>query len=188
MRPEMLIVAGPNGAGKSTLAYEYVEEYDWPYVSADLIAAGLRPDDPAAARIQAGRLFFKQLHELAEARQSFIVETTLSGKGFLRVIRRLRDQEYRVSIAFVFVGHPDLCIQRVAVRVQRGGHDVPQPDIIRRFYRSKANFWTHYRNEVDEWYVYRNSSEAGMKMIALGKREAVQILDDAGFASFMRDI
>ncbi|MEM1094513.1 MAG: AAA family ATPase [Bacteroidota bacterium] len=188
MRPEALIVAGPNGAGKSTLAYQYVEEHAWPYVSADLIAAEINPADPAAVRIRAGRLFFEQVHELANTRRSFIVETTLAGNGFHRVLQRLHNQQYTVAIAFVFVDHPDLCIQRVAARVRKGGHDVPVPDIVRRFYRSKANFWMRYRNEADEWYVYRNSTEAGMKLIALGRQEVFRVLDNAGFASFMRDI
>ena len=53
---EIVIIAGPNGAGKTTFAFSYldVEARGLAFVNADLIAAGLSPLDPQAARSRRG--------------------------------------------------------------------------------------------------------------------------------------
>jgi predicted ABC-type ATPase len=50
--PKIIIIAGPNGAGKTTFAREFLpNEADClQFVNADLIAAGLSPFAPEAAR------------------------------------------------------------------------------------------------------------------------------------------
>ena len=53
--PTVLIVGGPNGAGKTTLTEPYAEQKDRPYLAADRIASELNPEDPYAARVEAGR-------------------------------------------------------------------------------------------------------------------------------------
>lgn len=84
----VIIIAGPNGAGKTTFAREFLpNEADCPvFVNADLIAAGLAPFAPETAAIQAGRLMLQELRRHFAARESFAFETTLSGRGYLRLI------------------------------------------------------------------------------------------------------
>jgi len=76
---EVIIIGGPNGAGKSTLAYGFVEQHGHTYLSADQIAAKLDSKQPARAKMQAGKLFFKRMSTLIDSRTSFIVESTLAG-------------------------------------------------------------------------------------------------------------
>jgi predicted ABC-type ATPase len=78
---EAIIIAGPNGAGKSTLAYVIQEETNYPYLSADLIAAEMSPEDPAASRVAAGRRFAIEIAAFAERNESFIAETTFRAKS-----------------------------------------------------------------------------------------------------------
>lgn len=49
-----------------------------------------------------------------------------------------------------------MCENRIKIRVLNGGHDIPKEDIIRRFYRSKENFWNLYKDIVDEWNLFYN--------------------------------
>ncbi|HEY0455795.1 MAG TPA: hypothetical protein VGE41_05435 [Verrucomicrobiae bacterium] len=78
--PHCLIIAGPNGAGKTTFARTFMpQEHLRNFVNADLIAAGLSPLDPAAARIAAGRIFLSELARLSATRKDFAFESTLSG-------------------------------------------------------------------------------------------------------------
>ena len=42
-------------------------------------------------------------------------------------------------------GIPYVGVARVAERVRKQGHDVPENDIRRRYRRSIKNFWTIYR-------------------------------------------
>ncbi|HVU23471.1 MAG TPA: hypothetical protein VHE13_05045 [Opitutus sp.] len=82
--PRCLIIAGPNGAGKTTFAREYLprEAGVLHFVNADLLAAGLSPLDPSAARVAAGRLFLREIDRLAAAKADFAFESTLSGTTY----------------------------------------------------------------------------------------------------------
>lgn len=184
---EALIVAGPNGVGKTTFALEYVAAYPCVFLSADAIAQRLSPAQPAQARVQAGRVFFAELDALIRSGESFIVESTLAGLGYGRVLERLKQAGYTVTIAFVFVESVAACIARVEERVRKGGHDVPEKDIARRFYRSKRNFWNVYRHEADFWNLVYNAGEA-FQEVATGEGAHFEVSDEALFRQFMQDI
>lgn len=88
---KILIIAGPNGAGKTTFATEFLpNEARCPiFINADLIAAKLNPSQPDLAAIQAGRLMLKMIHDCVEKEEDFAFETTLSGRGYTRLIPHL---------------------------------------------------------------------------------------------------
>ena len=89
-RPICWIIAGPNGAGKTTFALKYLPEVGCQnFVNADLIAAGMSPLAPERERMSAGRLFLTEIRRHIQARHDFGFETTLAGRGYLRLIRRL---------------------------------------------------------------------------------------------------
>jgi predicted ABC-type ATPase len=160
-KPRVIIIAGPNGAGKTTFAREFLpNEAGCPvFVNADLIAAGLAPFAPETAVVQAGRLM---LHELARhfaSRSSFAFETTLSGRGYLRMIEQWQAAGYRVKLLFLQLANADEAIARVAQRVKQGGHDIPAAVIRRRFVAGRSNFERLYAPKVDAWALYDNSAE-----------------------------
>ena len=186
----MIVIAGPNGSGKTTFVSEYLRDSEMPvYISADAIAERLvsRPEEMDSVKIQAGRLFIKEIHELIEAGTDFIVEVTLSGKGFARTISQLKRAGYTVTIVFIFLKSPETSVARVRNRVQAGGHHVPTEDVIRRFYRSKHNFWYTYRNMVDRWSLFYNSVEH-FQEVASGEGNEVKVINEVFFEVFMRDI
>ena len=117
----ILIIAGPNGAGKTTLAREFLlNEADCPtFINADLIAAGLNPFHPDAAAIQAGRLMLSMITDYVGRGDSFAFETTLSGRGYARLIPRWQAQGYRVTLFFLRLPTPETAISRVGRRVVR---------------------------------------------------------------------
>ena len=92
-RPTCWIIAGPNGAGKTTFALTYLPEVAecLNFVNADLIASGMSPLAPERERVTAGRLFLKEIGRHIQARHDFGFETTLAGRGYVRLIRRLKD-------------------------------------------------------------------------------------------------
>lgn len=184
-----IVIAGPNRSGKTTFVSEYLRDSDIEYISADALARDLvsAPEDLDKAKIQAGRLFFKEIQRLIESGKDSVVEVTLAGKGFERIIRRLKRAGYTVTIVFLFLKSPDVCIARVRNRVMAGGHDVPTEDIVRRFYRSKRNFWFTYKDRADQWHLYY-SSEGQTQEVAVGKGEQITVINENFLELFMQDI
>jgi predicted ABC-type ATPase len=155
----VIIIAGPNGAGKTTFARSFLpEEAGLPhFINADAIAAGLAAFAPETAAIRAGRLMLDEIGHCVAHGESFAIETTLSGLGYLRKIVRWRDQGYRVSLYFLSLPNVDTAIARVGLRVQQGGHDIPVEVIRRRFVSGLANFERRYKAVVSDWALYDNT-------------------------------
>ncbi len=156
---KILIIAGPNGAGKTTFARSFLpaEAEVLRFINADLIAAGLSPFAPENAAIKAGRVMLDELREVVRQGESFALETTLSGQGYVRHIEKWQSLGYRVSLYFLSLPSADMAIARVAERVRQGGHNIPEPVIRRRFAAGMKNFLHHYRDRVDDWVLYDNS-------------------------------
>lgn len=161
MTPRAVLIAGPNGAGKTTFAREYLpDEPDAPrFLNADLIAAGLSPFDPERAALRAGRLLLSLIDEAVIRRDSFAVETTLSGSGYARAIPAWQAAGYRVTVLFLRLPSEDVAVARVAERVRQGGHDIPVPTIRRRFHAGWRNFQTLYAPLADEWLLFDNAGD-----------------------------
>ncbi|WP_295004276.1 zeta toxin family protein [uncultured Dechloromonas sp.] len=158
-QPRVLIIAGPNGAGKTTFAREFLpNEAGCPaFINADLIAAGLAPFAPESAAIAAARLMLQELNRHFASRTSFAFETTLSGRGYLRLIDQWQAAGYRVKLIFLQLDSPEEAIARVAQRVRQGGHDIPENVIRRRYSAGLENFRQYYAPRVDAWMLYDNS-------------------------------
>jgi len=170
-RPEVIIVAGPNGAGKTTFARSFLPaEGQLPrFINADLIAAGLAPFAPEAAAVRAARLMLEEIASCVARRESFAFETTLSGLGYLRQIGGWRALGYHVSIYFLSLPDAETAIDRVALRVRQGGHNIPEAIIRRRFASGLANFHRHYKLAADDWVLYDNSGVTPV-MLEWGQR------------------
>ena len=99
---ELYIIAGPNGAGKTTFAGEFLPKYAdcKNFVNADLIAQAMAPFSPETAAIRAGKMMLSEIRSFAKKRVSFAFETTLSGRGYMGLLRRLKAQRYEVQVFF----------------------------------------------------------------------------------------
>jgi predicted ABC-type ATPase len=147
MHKKIIVIAGPNGAGKSTFAREFLpNDAECPaFINADLIAAGLSPFQPEAAAIKAGKLMLEVMAEYVSRGNSFAFETTLAGRGYIRMIRKWRQQGYNVKLFFLSLADPEEAIARIVARVAQGGHYVPDDVVRRRFTLGLHNFKTIYR-------------------------------------------
>ncbi len=85
--------------------------------------------------------------------ENFAFETTLSGRGYARMIPRWQAQGYWVTLIFLRLSSPETAIARVRQRVQEGGHNVPENVVRRRFHTSWRNFQHIYRDLVNEWEI-----------------------------------
>lgn len=120
----------------------------------------------------AGRLVLKAIDEALEHRRSFVYETTLSSRQSISVMERCKEKGYEVSIVFVALDHPDLNVRRVAERVSRGGHDIPE-DVIRRRYKSAFGRLPFALRLADNGLVFDNSRLAPEMLLTLERGKIV---------------
>jgi predicted ABC-type ATPase len=183
-KPRLLIVGGPNGSGKTTVAKQYASAASVSYLGADEIAASLNTAALESVRIEAGRQFIRSVDQSIFDGRSCVVESTLSGRTIRNSIIKASDRGFEITIAFVFVDSVDVCVERVAQRVRKGGHDVPKHDIRRRYHRSIHNFWTMYRELADNWVVMYNGGSQ-IQDVSMGSHQQITVRDESLHIAFM---
>ncbi|MDH4477605.1 MAG: hypothetical protein QE274_14115 [Verrucomicrobiaceae bacterium] len=157
MSPVLCILGGCNGAGKTTLARELLPRLGlMRFLNADELARGLSPLDPTLSAFRAGRLLLEEARSLMEAKSSFAIESTLSGKTYVALIREAKARGYRFLLHYIVIGSATQAVGRVALRVKLGGHHVPEDDVRRRFGRSRSHFLRDYLPLADEWVLWDN--------------------------------
>lgn len=171
---EIVIICGANGSGKTTFAIPYVNRLQYEFLNADEISKDLEGKGFTNPLIKAGRIFFERLAQFMEEERNFVVETTLSGSYINKVAAKAISKGYRLKVIYIFLDDPELCIDRVRARVIKGGHDVPEEDIRRRFYRSKTNFWSNFTKIANDWIILYNG-EDGFQQVAIGSFEEYSI-------------
>jgi predicted ABC-type ATPase len=107
--------------------------------------------------LAASRLFLREIQACIQQRENFAFETTLSGRSYLKLIRRLRTEGWRVELIYLALPSVEVSHRRVAERVSHGGHNIPTADIDRRFPRSLANLLDVFSAEVDFCQCFMNN-------------------------------
>lgn len=136
--PAMTIFAGTNGAGKSTIS---LQMRDWigTIIDPDQIAKQLKPEDPRGADLSAGREAVRRIRSLIKNKDNFAVETTLSGTFALRHMQIAKDHHYNIIMYYIGLQDVQMHIDRVASRVEQGGHWIAEEDIRWRYGQSLNN-------------------------------------------------
>jgi len=157
--PRVVVLAGINGAGKTTASRDLlINVLKIPvFTNADAIARGLNSLNPESEAFRAGRIMLDWMHDLAEQKRDFAFETTLSARTYAPWLARLKKSGYEVYLYYYWLRSADFALARIALRVQSGGHHIPDADVLRRYGRSVKNFLELYRGVADEWEVYDNT-------------------------------
>lgn len=157
--PDIFIIAGCNGAGKTTAAYNLLPEVfkTVEFVNADEIARGLSPLNVEGVAFQAARIMIERIAQLIAGKKSFSFETTLSGLSYLHLIKEAKENGYGITFFFIYLNNVELAKSRVALRVSKGGHNILEEVITRRYGKGLKNF-SKYTLLADDWYLYDNSA------------------------------
>jgi predicted ABC-type ATPase len=185
----LYLIAGSNGSGKTTFAREFLPQFVHcrEFLNADLMAEGISPFDPESAAIRAGRLLLERIKEFAAEKKDFGFETTLAGKSYVNLLRRMKERGYAIHCYFLWLPSVEMAIARVAHRVSEGGHNIPEAVIRRRYKLGIKNFFTLYRPLFDGWRLYNNSM-MNPRMIALEELGGLNILNQELFSTVVHDM
>jgi predicted ABC-type ATPase len=166
--PKVVVIAGPNGAGKSTTAPAILRDAlkVHEFVNADTIASGLSAFSPESVALAAGRIMLDRVHELAREGRDFAFETTLASRTFAPWLRGLQAKGCKFHLVYLWLPTVELAIARVAERVRRGGHAVPEGIVRRRYDRSLDNFFNLYSQFANSWMMMDNSIRRRPRVIA----------------------
>jgi predicted ABC-type ATPase len=154
--PTIYIIAGSNGAGKTTFAKEFLptEVKCLRFLNADEMARGLSPLKPDAGAFLAGRLLLNQIDHALRRRETFALETTLSGKTYIRLFQKALEIGYNIELHYLWLSTSTQAIARVRRRVLQGGHHVPAAAIRRRFKRSLIHLTQDYLPLTTRWAIW----------------------------------
>lgn len=156
------VLAGANGAGKSSLAGEAFRNAGVASFDPDRAARRIRAARPDLSQTEANSIAWQHGRRLLEAaivgQLDFALETTLGGETMTALLERAARAGLEVRVWFAGLATPELHIERVRRRVARGGHDIPEGDIRRRFDGSRVNL-VRLLPKLVELRVYDNSTE-----------------------------
>lgn len=155
----LYIIAWCNGAGKTTASFTILPEIldCKEFVNADEIAKGLSPFQPEKVAFEAGRIMLNRINELFEQEENFAFETTLASKTYKQKIINAKKSKYNTTLLFFWLKNSELAKERVKLRVQEGGHNIPQDVIERRYQNGINNLFEIYLPIVDQVLIFDNS-------------------------------
>lgn len=161
--PRLFVLAGTNGAGKSSIGGATIRLRGAEYFNPDEAAARIRAAQPHLSATQANSAAWhegKRLlqHAIAQG-QDYNFETTLGGKSFAALLKDAAAKGFEVRIWYVGLASPEHHLARVKARVKKGGHDIPEADIRRRFDQSRLQL-IELLPHLSELRVYDNSDDA----------------------------
>ena len=181
--PRLYIISGCNGAGKTTASYTMLPEMleCSEFVNSDEFAKGLSPFQPEKASIQASRYMITKVRYLLKRLQDFGIETTLATRTLLKTIRLAQSAGYTVTLLYFWLNSPELAIERVAARVEAGGHNIPE-ETIRRRYRVGIDYFFHDYAPICERWILADNSQIPFRVIAEGsKNDLINIKDETTY-------
>ena len=181
--PRLWIVAGPNGSGKTSI-YENADIEDfgrsvW-IINPDALAKRIRDIeglDPLPANLEAVRRIERWLYSSIEAHQTVGVETVLSTPKYRDLVLAAKKRNFTIRLIYVLLNSPQLNVERVRLRVAKGGHDVPTEKILERRERSLAQLpW--FLTQADDAWLFDNSG-ASPQLIGTKSKGKVKLTSAA---------
>jgi predicted ABC-type ATPase len=159
--PNLYIIAGCNGAGKTTASLTILPEIlnCREFVNADNIAAGISPFNVEGVAVEAARIMLHRINELLAIGSDFGIETTLATRSYVNLVRKAQAMGYTVSLIYIWLTSPDLALQRVAERVRKGGHNIPEHVVRRRYKLGAHNLFHLFMPICDTWIIADNSMD-----------------------------
>ncbi|WP_375761199.1 AAA family ATPase [Corallococcus exercitus] len=156
--PWFMLVGGINGAGKSTFSQspetlrslvELSDADSIQIINPDTVTRALMAEDPSLAQSEANRRAADQCEQdvrtlIEKRRAHFVIETVLASDKYRSIVQRALELEWNILFVYVALPSVEAALDRVRIRVAKGGHDVPEEKVRKRWpvsLRNLAWFW-----------------------------------------------
>lgn len=84
------------------------------------------------------------------------VETVLSTDKYRRLVVKAKELGFLIWLVYVLLDSPERSIERIKLRVAKGGHDVADDDVRKRYGRSLTQLeW--FLDQADQAWIFDNS-------------------------------
>lgn len=153
------IIGGVNGTGKSSLTGVLKAEKKDLGKIIDVDKLNIKH----GSKVEGGKEAVRLIDNCLKNGVSFTQETTLSGHKTALTAKKASESGYNVRLYYVGLSSFEESIRRIANRVQKGGHDIPESDVIRR-YNSRFDDIAAVLPYCNEAVFYDN--ENGFKVVA----------------------
>ncbi len=101
------------------------------------------------------------------------------------MLRRAKAAGYLVRLCYLWLPNVTMCLRRVRQRVRKGGHDVPEADLRRRFLPSLRNFFTLYLPLADEAVLF-DAAGRPPRLIARWQATSAEIIEPKTYARIQK--
>jgi predicted ABC-type ATPase len=139
---------------------------EFPLLDPDVIGKTLQTTLPRTFPIAAARQVLTAAREHVRNSKNFAIETTLSGKNYLQMMLDARARRFEIVLVYIGTENVEINLARIRNRVLRGGHNVPEEDVRRRYKRSFENLRTAIQR-ADHTILLDNSTEEGYRPVAV---------------------
>lgn len=186
--PVLHLVVGPNGAGKITFFERLLSPVTHlPLINAGVIARQRWPGDEEAHGHAAAALAEQARNQAISKSISFVAETVFSHPSKLNLLQQARQAGYLVTLHVILVPEA-LCVVRVRLLGEQGGHSVPEMKIRERYQR----LWPLVKAAIaqaDDAGVYDNSnSRTPYRLVARYERgQALGATDYPAWSPLQQD-
>ena len=161
MKKIFYLFAGVNGAGKSTLYNSEKLDNDIKNsirINTDEIVKKIGIWKNNSDQIRAAKIAINLRNECFQYDKSFNEETTLTGKTILKTINKAKELGYELQLFYVGVNNPEIAKERIKIRVEKGGHNIENDVVEKRYYESLTNL-KEIISKFDKVYLYDNSKK-----------------------------
>ena len=98
------------------------------------------------------------------AQQTVGVETVLSTDKYRRLVRKAQPAAFEIRLIYVFVRSVEIQLERIRLRVSKGGHAVPDDKVRERRERSFDQLSWFFHHADAAWLL--DNSDAEPKLVA----------------------
>lgn len=163
-RPQLYVFAGPNGAGKSTLSAGMVPP-GTPIFDGDKEFALLKAQFPG---LDSGNLYEAVNGHIYEDWKSRVIqsesdcafETNFRSEQVMQTVDQFKNHGYETRLVFFGLDNIETSIDRVNIRVAKGGHAVSPENIIANYNKGLENLSKHFQ-AFDSVHFYQNYEGKG---------------------------